>query len=124
MEMATVWGALGAEITMLVRGKGLLPRMEPFAGELVAEALTDAETDIRTGVSVTSVQRSAPDGPVTVALDNGERIEADEILFATGRAPRTDDLGLETVDLKPGAGSPSTTAAGSRGSRGSTPSAT
>ncbi|WP_326656055.1 dihydrolipoyl dehydrogenase family protein [Streptomyces sp. NBC_00385] len=102
VEMATVWGALGAEITMLVRGKGLLPRMEPFAGELVAEALTDAEADIRTGVSATSVQRSAPDGPVTVTLDDGEQIEADEILFATGRAPRTDDLGLETVGLEPG----------------------
>ncbi|MFD0021263.1 dihydrolipoyl dehydrogenase family protein [Streptomyces sp. NPDC058382] len=102
VEMATVWGALGAEVTMLVRGKGLLPRMEPFAGELVAQALADAGTDVRTGVSVTSVRRPAQDGPVTVELDNGESIEADEILFATGRAPRTDDLGLETVHLKPG----------------------
>ncbi|WP_406457824.1 NAD(P)/FAD-dependent oxidoreductase [Streptomyces sp. NBC_00876] len=102
VEMATVWGGLGAEITMLVRGKGLLPRMEPFAGELVAEALTEAGADIRTGVSVTSVRRGDPDGPVTVELDNGERVEADEVLFATGRAPRTDDLGLETVGLKPG----------------------
>ncbi|TWG07352.1 dihydrolipoamide dehydrogenase [Streptomyces brevispora] len=102
VEMATVWGALGAEVTMLVRGKGLLPRMEPFAGELVAEALTEAGADVRFGVSATSLRRPAPDGPVTVELDNGESVEADEILFATGRAPRTDDLGLETVNLKPG----------------------
>ncbi|NED82550.1 NAD(P)/FAD-dependent oxidoreductase [Streptomyces sp. SID11233] len=102
VEMATVWGALGAEVTMVVRGAGLLPRMEPFAGELVAEALTAAGADVRFGVSATAVRRPAPDGPVTVELDNGESVEADEILFATGRAPRTDDLGLETVHLKPG----------------------
>jgi dihydrolipoamide dehydrogenase len=102
VEMATVWQALGAHVTMLIRGKGLLPKMEPFAGELVAEALTEAGADIRTSVSATSVRRASADGPVTVELDNGERIETDEILFATGRAPRTDDLGLETVDLKPG----------------------
>ncbi|MFF9349118.1 dihydrolipoyl dehydrogenase family protein [Streptomyces sp. NPDC014734] len=101
-EMATVWQALGAHVTMLIRGEGLLPRMEPFAGELVARALTEAGADIRTGTSATAVRRPVPDGPVTVELDGGELIEADEILFATGRAPRTDDLGLETVGLTPG----------------------
>ncbi|MDK0523644.1 NAD(P)/FAD-dependent oxidoreductase [Streptomyces sp. ML-6] len=102
VEMATVWQALGARVTMLVRGSGILPRMEPFAGELVARALTEAGADIRTGVSATSVRRPVPDGPVLVELDDGTSVEADEILFATGRAPRTDDLGLETVGLEPG----------------------
>ncbi|MEU0099935.1 NAD(P)/FAD-dependent oxidoreductase [Streptomyces sp. NPDC006267] len=102
VEMATVWQALGSEVTLLIRGGGLLPKMEPFAGELVADALTEAGARIRTGVSVTAVERPAPDGPVTVLLDDGDRVEADEILFATGRAPRTDDLGLETVGLEPG----------------------
>lgn len=102
VEMATVWQALGSEVTLLIRGEGLLPKMEPFAGELVAETLEEAGATIRTGVSVTAVHRPAQDAPVTVELDDGGRIEADEILFATGRAPRTDDLGLETVGLKPG----------------------
>ncbi|MDX3484700.1 MULTISPECIES: dihydrolipoyl dehydrogenase family protein [Streptomyces] len=102
VEMATVWQALGSEVTLLIRGGGLLPKMEPFAGELVADALKEAGARIRTGVSVTAVHRPAPDGPVTVDLDDGDRIEADEILFATGRAPRTDDLGLETIGLEPG----------------------
>ncbi|WP_426567697.1 dihydrolipoyl dehydrogenase family protein [Streptomyces canus] len=99
-EMATAWQALGSRVTLLVRGKGLLNRMEPFAGELVAEALTEAGADVRTGTSVKSVTRS--DGTVVVVTDAGDRIEADEILFATGRAPRTDDIGLETVGLEPG----------------------
>ncbi|MFH9861463.1 dihydrolipoyl dehydrogenase family protein [Streptomyces sp. NPDC017202] len=99
-EMATAWQALGSRVTLLVRGKGLLNRMEPFAGELVAEALTGAGVDVRTGTSVTSVTRT--DGTVVVVTDAGDRIEADEILFATGRAPRTDDIGLDTVGLEPG----------------------
>ncbi|MEU3783109.1 NAD(P)/FAD-dependent oxidoreductase [Streptomyces sp900129855] len=100
-EMATLYQALGAQVTVLVRGKGLLNRMEPFAGELVAEALIEAGADVRTGASVESVTRTA-DGAVVVVTGTGDRIEADEILFATGRAPHTDDLGLETVGLEPG----------------------
>ncbi|MFF3846890.1 dihydrolipoyl dehydrogenase family protein [Streptomyces sp. NPDC002328] len=100
VEMATAWRALGSDVTLLVRGKGLLPRMEPFAGELVAEALTEAGVDLRTGSSVESVTRK--NGTVLAVTDQGDRIEADEILFATGRAPRTDDIGLDTVGLEPG----------------------
>ncbi|MEV8565242.1 NAD(P)/FAD-dependent oxidoreductase [Streptomyces sp. NPDC051322] len=101
VEMATAWQALGSQVTLLVRGGGLLPRMEPFAGDLVAAALTEAGADVRTGASVASVERG--DGPATVVLESGEQIEADEILVATGRAPRTDDIGLESVGLPPGA---------------------
>jgi len=99
-EMATAWQALGAQVTVLVRGKGLLNRMEPFAGELVAEALTEAGADVRTGTSVESVTRE--NGTVVVVTDQGDRIEADEILFATGRRPKTGDIGLDTIGLEPG----------------------
>ncbi|OMI40982.1 dihydrolipoyl dehydrogenase family protein [Streptomyces sparsogenes] len=102
-EMATAWQALGSEVTVLVRGSGLLERMEPFVGELVAKSLTEAGAQVRTGTSVTGVQRDTPDGPVTLTLAGGERLEADEVLFATGRTPRTGDIGLETVGLEPGA---------------------
>ncbi|MGW0904608.1 dihydrolipoyl dehydrogenase family protein [Streptomyces sp. NPDC002853] len=102
VEMATAWQALGSQVTLLVRGDdGLLPRMEPFAGELVTKALTEAGAEVRTGVSVTAVRRE--NGTVTAALSDGGTLEADEILFATGRAPRTDDLGLETIGMDPGA---------------------
>ncbi|MEU6289462.1 NAD(P)/FAD-dependent oxidoreductase [Streptomyces sp. NPDC046988] len=101
VEMATAWQALGSRVTLLVRGEGgLLARMEPFAGELVAEGLTEAGVDLRTGTSVRSVTRE--NGTVVAVTDTGDRIEADEILFATGRVPRTGDIGLETVGLEPG----------------------
>ncbi|MEU6423712.1 dihydrolipoyl dehydrogenase family protein [Streptomyces spiralis] len=103
VEMATAWQALGGEVTMLVRGDGLLPRMEPFAGALVADGLRDAGVDVRFGVTVTGVKREhGDDSEVTVTLDDGGHLVADEILFATGRIPRTTDIGLESVGLAPG----------------------
>lgn len=99
VEMAAAWRALGSEVTLLVRGKGLLPRMEPFAGELVAAGLAEAGVTVRLGTGVTALHR---DGPVTLTLDGGELLEADEVLYATGRAPRTDDIGLESLGLAPG----------------------
>ncbi|WP_329140736.1 NAD(P)/FAD-dependent oxidoreductase [Streptomyces sp. NBC_01476] len=102
VEMATAWQALGSQVTVLVRGDGgLLPRMEPFAGELVAESLREAGADIRFGAAVTSVTRDAG-GEVRIVLADGGELAADEILFATGRTPRTGDIGLETVGLTPG----------------------
>ncbi|WP_255945992.1 dihydrolipoyl dehydrogenase family protein [Streptomyces odontomachi] len=99
-EMATVWQALGSRVTMLVRGGGLLPRMEPFVGELVAESLREAGAEIRTGVEATSVTRTGD--TTTVELSDGVSIEADKILVAAGRVPRTDDIGLDTIGLEPG----------------------
>ncbi|MFI9543627.1 dihydrolipoyl dehydrogenase family protein [Streptomyces sp. NPDC052016] len=104
VEMATAWQALGSQVTMLVRGtKGLLNRMEPFAGEMVADALRAAGVDLRFGTSVTGVARQdGTESPVDVQLADGESLVADEILFATGRSPHTADIGLETVGLTPG----------------------
>jgi len=87
---------------MLIRDAAPLPRMEPFVGEMIAQSLTEAGVKVRTGVDVTGVDRPMPGGPVDVLLGDGQRIEADEVLFATGRKPRTNDLGLETVGLQPG----------------------
>ncbi|MEU6314756.1 NAD(P)/FAD-dependent oxidoreductase [Streptomyces sp. NPDC047014] len=101
-EMATAWQGLGAQVTLLVRDSGLLPRMEPFAGELVADALREAGAEVRTGVSVESVVRDGSTGPVTVVLAGGETVEGDELLMATGRAPRTEDIGLDTIGLPAG----------------------
>jgi pyruvate/2-oxoglutarate dehydrogenase complex dihydrolipoamide dehydrogenase (E3) component len=98
-EMATAYTSLGSKVTMVVRG-GLLAGMEPFAGELVAESLRGQGADVRLGASITAVRRDG--GTVTATLDDGSTIEADEILVATGRTPRTVGLGLDTVGLKDG----------------------
>jgi pyruvate/2-oxoglutarate dehydrogenase complex dihydrolipoamide dehydrogenase (E3) component len=85
-----------------VRDSVLLPRMEPFVGDFVSRGLTESGVDVRTGVTVTQLQRRGPSEPVVVSLDNGDYLTVDEILFATGRTPNTSDIGLETVGLRPG----------------------
>ncbi|OBG60931.1 MULTISPECIES: NAD(P)/FAD-dependent oxidoreductase [unclassified Mycobacterium] len=101
VEMATAWRGLGSQVTLLARGSGLLPRMEPFVGELIGRGLADAGVDVRVGVSVRTLRR--PEGAeVTLELDDGSELVVSEVLFATGRAPLTDDIGLHTVGLTPG----------------------
>ncbi|MEU2490904.1 NAD(P)/FAD-dependent oxidoreductase [Streptomyces sp. NPDC007883] len=100
VEMAAAWQALGSQVTLLVRKGGLLERMEPFAGEMVAQSLREAGVDVRFEVKVTSVARAG--GEVRTELSDGGEVASDEILFAIGRAPRTGNVGLETVGLSPG----------------------
>lgn len=102
VEMATAWQGLGSSVTLLVRGSQLLPRMEPFVGEFIGRGLAEAGVEVRTGVSVRALRRPDPDGPVDLELDDGTVLQVDEALFATGRAPLTGDIGLQTVGLTPG----------------------
>jgi len=101
VEMATAWQGLGSHVTLLARGSGLLPRMEPFVGELIARGLVEAGVDVREGTSVRALRRP-DDSHVILDLDDGGELPVNEVLFATGRAPLTDDIGLETVGLTPG----------------------
>ena len=100
VEMATAWSALGADVVLLQRGPGLLPAYEPEASALVTQALRERGVEVRTDVDVTAVRRQA-DGSLVVTA-GGEQLVGEELLVATGRRPRTQDLGLETVGLEPG----------------------
>ncbi len=102
VELATAWHGLGASVTLLARGPGLLPRMEKFVGEFVERGFRASGVDVQLNVSVTRLHRPAADGPVTLELSDGKSLEVDEVLFATGRAPNSDDIGLQTVGLTPG----------------------
>jgi len=103
VEMAQAWRRLGAaEVTIVEPGPRLLSREEPFAGEEVRAAFEAEGIVVITGARATSLEQQADDGPVTAVLDDGRRVEADEILVATGRRPRTTDLGVDTVGLEGG----------------------
>ena len=99
VEMAQAWSALGSQVTLVHRGDRLIEREERFASEQVLAALREGGVDVRLGTSAASVSRN---GVVRVELDDGSAVEADEILVAIGRRPRSDDVGLETVGLEPG----------------------
>ncbi|KAA9106525.1 dihydrolipoyl dehydrogenase family protein [Microbacterium rhizomatis] len=98
-EMATAFASFGTKVTMIVRS-GLLAAMEPFAGELVQTALEDLGVVFHAGVDVTAAHRT--DKNAVLTLSDGGRVVAEQVLVATGRVPRSGDLGLDSVGLEPG----------------------
>lgn len=100
VEMATAYAALGSTVTVVARS-GLLGGMEPFAGERVAAGLKELGVDVRLSVGTESVRRD--EEGVHIVLSDGSTVTASEVLVATGRSPRSGDIGLETVGLEPGA---------------------
>ncbi|WP_280445966.1 dihydrolipoyl dehydrogenase family protein [Nocardia brasiliensis] len=113
-EAATWLAALGAQVSLVVRGDRVLAAAEPFAGERVVEALT--ERGVRVLLNTAPVRVHRPDakdtgegrvhgGPVTVRLHSAQgadEIEVDEIIVAAGRTPATAGLGLAEVGLPDG----------------------
>lgn len=97
VEMATAYASFGTAVTVLARS-GVLGGMEDFARTAVTDGLHDLGVDVRRATPE-RVERT-PEGVVLTVGD--EEIVADEVLVATGRVPRTGDIGLETVGLEPG----------------------
>lgn len=98
-EMATAYAGFDTTVTLISRG-GLLSGMEPFAGEMVTRALRDLGATVLLNTETKRVQRN--ENGVVVETGDGSVITASEVLVATGRTPRTQDIGLETVGLTPG----------------------
>ena len=99
VEMATAYASFGCAVTVIARS-GLLGTQEDFAAELVGESLKKLGVTLRLGVSPKKASRG--DDGVTLELSDGDTVTATEVLVATGRAPRTGDIGLDTVGLEPG----------------------
>lgn len=100
VELAQAWSALGSRVTLVEAGPRILQREEPFASQDVAQALRDGGVDVREAAKVIGAARE--DEEVVLTLESGETVAGDELLVAAGRRPLTDDLGLETIGLKPG----------------------
>lgn len=102
VEMATLWKQLGTdEITIIERGARLIPRYEPFASDMLRVSFEQRGITVLTETTIQSVERQA-DNAVRLSLSNGKTILVEQVLVATGRLPRTQDIGLETIGLKPG----------------------
>ena len=99
VEMAAAFRSLGSRVMMLVRGNGLVARVEPFAAQELLAGMRERGVDVRLGVQAQRVSRGGD--TVRVELSDGSSVDGDEILVAVGREPLTDDLGLETVGLTP-----------------------
>jgi dihydrolipoamide dehydrogenase len=101
-ELAQAWSSLGTRITLVEAGGRLLAREEPFAGEQVAASMRERYgIEVLTGAKASRAVRR--EGRVTLELEDGSSVSSAEILVATGRRPRTGEIGLESVGLEPGA---------------------
>jgi pyruvate/2-oxoglutarate dehydrogenase complex dihydrolipoamide dehydrogenase (E3) component len=108
-ELTQMYASFGSQVTLVEAEPRLLPGEPAFAGEILAVALRRAGADIRLGSRATKAERTA-DG-LTLALEDGTRIDADRLLLASGRRPRLGGLGLDILGLEitPGMALPTTT---------------
>ncbi len=98
-EMAQAFGRLGTKVTLVEALDQVLPREEPDASAVVADALVDDGVDVRVGSLAQRVERRA-DGSVGVHIGDGSVIGADELLVAIGRSPSGRGFGLEEIGVE------------------------
>ncbi len=96
-ELAQAWRSLGSEVALVEAMDRLLPNEEPFASEQVTDALREAGVNVHSGAKATAVRGG--NGEVTVELEGGASVVAEELLVAIGRRARTEGIGLETVGI-------------------------
>src|SRR5215475_12837412 len=108
-ELTQMYASFGSQVTLVEAEPRLLPGEPAFAGEMLAVALRRAGAVIRLGSRATKAERTA-DG-LTLALEDGTRIDADRLLLASGRRPRLGGLGLDALglEIRPGMALPTTT---------------
>jgi len=99
-EFACILHGLGVEVTLFYRGAQILRGFDDEARGLVADMMAKRGIHIHTGTTILDMQKDG-DG-VVVKASNGSTAHFDKMLYATGRAPNTDGLGLEHTDVKVG----------------------
>jgi len=88
-------------VTIVERGPGLLPREDEDVSKAVRGILEREGISVRVGADCTSVSKRGKDVVVEVACEAGTpEVVGSHLLFAIGRVPNTDDLGLERAGVK------------------------
>jgi len=98
VEMAQAVRRLGGEVA-LVEGSGHVLSKEPAPlGEALGEVLRRDGVELALGVHVSAARRDGEE--YVLELDDGGELRGDRLLVATGRRPRVEDIGLETVGVE------------------------
>lgn len=97
LEFAGIFAGLGAETTVIYRGEKVLRGFDEDLRDRLTEAYYKRGIRILAGRTFTAVERHG-EGLVGV-LDNGTRLEADQVMFAIGRRPNVAGLGLEQAGV-------------------------
>jgi dihydrolipoamide dehydrogenase len=98
VEMAQAVRRLGGEVALVEMMEHLLPREPAPLGTALGEVLHRDGIDVLLTASARSARRDGDD--FVVELDDGRELRGDRLLVATGRRPRVEGLGLETVGVR------------------------
>jgi pyruvate/2-oxoglutarate dehydrogenase complex dihydrolipoamide dehydrogenase (E3) component len=98
VEIAQAVRRLGGEAVLVEAAEHLLAREPAPLGEALGEVLRRDEIELVLGVRVTAVRRAGED--FVLVLEDGRELRGNRLLVATGRRPRVDDIGLETVGIE------------------------
>lgn len=100
-EFASIFNGLGAQVTQLYRGEQILRGFDDEIRHFTASEMKKAGVDLRLQAGVLAITREA-DG-LHVTLEDGNRLLVDAALYATGRVPKVDGMGLDAVGVAQGA---------------------
>jgi dihydrolipoamide dehydrogenase len=98
-ELAQFLTRFGSRVTIVQGPPRLADREEPAIGERLGEILEGDGVDLRLGKRAMAVRLE--DGERVVSLDDGGEVRGEVVLVGTGRRPRTQGIGLETVGIEP-----------------------
>ncbi len=98
VEMAQAVRRLGGEVVLIEGSAHLLPREPRPLGEALGDALRGDGVELVLGARATAVRREGD--RYALELDDGRMLKGDRLLVATGRRPRVEGLGLETVGVE------------------------
>ena len=99
-EFASIFRGLGSQVTQLFRGDQVLRGFDDEIRHFLAAEMGTAGVDLRLNAGVLSVEKQ-PDG-LHVKLEDGNTLIADTVLYATGRLPLVQGLGLDRVGIAQG----------------------
>ncbi|MGO8960925.1 MAG: dihydrolipoyl dehydrogenase family protein [Streptosporangiaceae bacterium] len=98
VEIAQVVRRLGGEAVVIEGADRALPREPAPLGEALGEALRRDGIELMLGMHATAARREGDE--YVLQFDGGTELRGDRLLVATGRRPRVDGIGLETVGVK------------------------
>ena len=96
LELAQAFARLGSQVTVLAR-RSLFFRDDPAIGEAISAAFRAEGIDVLEHTSASQVSHA--NGEFVIATPGGE-VRAERLLVATGRAPNTDQLGLDVAGVE------------------------
>jgi glutathione reductase (NADPH) len=98
VEFAGIFQGVGVHVTQVYRGSLFLRGFDHDLREALAIEMRRRGIDLKFNLVVTRLQRA--EQGIVAALSNGSRIEADLVMFATGRHPNSAGLGLEQAGIE------------------------